>query len=78
MDNAAAQAFAENTTFKSKLKHNDCRQEWVQTLRNKKIVTPVHCPSKDNLADLFTKILPAYDFIRLRDQMMVTVPQDDG
>jgi hypothetical protein len=79
MDNAAAQAFAENSTFKSKLKHIDCRQEWVKTLRNKNIMRPVHCPSKDNLADLFTKILPTHDFIRLRDLMMVRVPfEDDG
>ena len=31
---------------------------------------PVWIPTKDNLADLFTKILPLQDFIRLRDQML--------
>jgi hypothetical protein len=77
MDNAAAMAFADNSAFKTKLKHIDCRQEWVKTLRNKNIIVPKKVPSKDNLADLFIKILPAYDFIRLRDLMMVRVPQQD-
>ena len=29
MDNTAAECFAKGTVFKSKLKHIDCRQEWV-------------------------------------------------
>jgi hypothetical protein len=78
MDNAAAMAFAEGSVHKSKLKHIDCRQEWVKTLRDKKICLPVKVASKDNLADLFTKILPTHDFTRLRDLIMVRVPQHDG
>jgi hypothetical protein len=37
MDNTAAQAFANNTALKTKLKHIDVRQEWVRMLRNKDI-----------------------------------------
>ena len=70
MDNAAAECFAKGTAFKSKLKHIDCRQEWVRILRDRDICTPVHVDSKDNLADLFTKILPERDFVRLRDCLM--------
>ena len=70
MDNAAAECFAKGTAFKSKLKHIDCRQEWVRMLRDRNICVPVHVDSKDNLADMFTKILPADDFERLRSMIM--------
>jgi hypothetical protein len=70
MDNEAAICFTKDSCFKSKLKHIDCRQEWVKILRDHDICTPVHVPSIDNLADLFTKILPVEVFERLRDQMI--------
>ena len=70
MDNAAAECFAKGTAFKSKLKHIDCRQEWVRVLRDRNVCTPVHVDSKDNLADLFTKILPEVDCVRLRSKLM--------
>ena len=70
IDNAGAECFDKGTAFKSKLKHIDCRQEGVQMLRNRDICTPVHVDSKGNLADLFTKILPAQDFERLRSTIM--------
>ena len=47
------------------------RQEWVKVLRNKDILKPVHVDSKDNVADLFTKILSRGVFERLRDLIMV-------
>jgi hypothetical protein len=74
MDNTAAEAFSKNSCFKSKLKHIDVRQEWVKTLRDKSLLTPTHVKSADNLADLFTKILPPATFIRLRDHIMKTLP----
>ena len=70
VDNKAAIAFADNIAFKTKLKHIDVRQEWVRTLRNKNIVQTEHVPSKDNLADIFTKILDADTFESLRDRIM--------
>lgn len=75
MDNSAAEAFTNNSVVKSKLKHIDCRQGWVRTLRDKNIIVPKHVPTADNLAGLFTKILPASVFIRLRDQMMRELPE---
>ena len=66
MDNTTAECFAKGTAFKSKLKHIDCRQEWVRMLRDKNICTPVHVDTKKNLADLFTKIMPNDDVERLR------------
>ena len=70
VDNQAAEIFINDTAFKSKLKHIDCRQEWVKVLRDKNIMTPTHINTKDNLADLFTKILDKETFTRLRDTIM--------
>ena len=70
MDNATAEAFCNGTVKRSKLRHIDCRQEWVKTLRNKDVMRPKHVNTKENLADMFTKILDAKDFISLRNMMM--------
>ena len=70
MDNAAAQCFAEDSCFKSELKHIDCRQEWVKILRDRDICIPVHVDTRDNLADIFTKILPVQVFERFRNRLM--------
>jgi hypothetical protein len=76
MDNTAAECFAKGTAFKSKLKHIDCRQEWVKLLRDRNICTPAHVDTKLNLADFFTKILPAADFERLRSMIMYGLTED--
>ena len=70
VDNGTARIFANATAQRSNLKHIDCRQEWVKTLRNKDVCNTVPIQTKDNLADIFTKILPSGDFIRLRDQLL--------
>ena len=70
MDNNAARTFCHGSALKTKLKHIDCRQEWVKTLRDRNIMLPAYVPSEENLADLFTKILPPALFERLRDQLM--------
>ena len=71
MDNDAARCFANDTVYRSKLKHIDNRQEWVQMLRDKEICLPVRIASAYNLADIFTKIqLSVEVFENLRDQLM--------
>jgi hypothetical protein len=70
MDNSTAEVFVNDTAYKTKLKHIDVRQKWVQTLRDKNILCPVHVDTKDNTADLFTKILGKQDFTRLRSMVM--------
>ena len=74
MDNTAAKCFADNSCFKSKLKHIDCRQGWVKTLRDKDILQAVHVHTDDNFADIFTKILSVAVFKRLRDRMLFPLP----
>ena len=70
MDNTAAKIFCEGSAQKTKLKHIDCRQEWVQTLRNRSIMIPEYVPTEDNIADIMTKILGPKVFIVLRDRVM--------
>ena len=53
MDNSTAECFANNSAFKSRLKHIDTRQHWVKVLRDKNILIPQHIDTKDNLADFF-------------------------
>ncbi len=53
-----------------KLKHIDCRQEWVKMLRDRRICIPTHVDSEFNKADIFTKILCSPVFKRLRDYLM--------
>jgi hypothetical protein len=70
MDNSAAQVFAEGGCRRTKMKHIDCAQEWVKILRDRNIMTPVHVDTKENLADIFTKILEVGIFIYLRSKLM--------
>ena len=70
IDNKAALAFSDNSAFKTKLKHIDCRQKWMKTLRNKNVIRTKHVKSENNLADIFTKILDQDTFERLRNRMM--------
>ena len=70
MDNDAARVFADGSAFKTRMKHMDCRQEWVKMLRDKDICTPVHVPIADNLADIFTRILPRESFTRMRSRLL--------
>ena len=71
LDNKAAQIFAEGTCKKSKMKHIDCSQEWVKVLRDREILIPVHVDTKENLADIFTKILDIQTFVYMRSRLMV-------
>ena len=57
VDNSTAIAFADDSGKRSKMRHIDCRQRWVQALRDHSLVTLQKVDTNDNLADLFTKIL---------------------
>ena len=71
VDNSTAIAFAKCATKRSKLRHIDCRQRWVQALRDRTICDLVKVGTDDNLSDIFTKILGPNKFESLRDRMMV-------
>ena len=74
VDNTAAIAFSEGNMWRSKLKHIDVRQQWVEWLRNRELCRLEYVNTKENLADFFTKILDIDTFTRLRGQMMVERP----
>ena len=71
IDNDAAITFACGNALKAKLKHIDSHQYWARTLRDRQLLNVRHIPSKENLFDLFTKILEKAAFLYLRDQCMV-------
>ena len=74
VDNSTCLAFSKDQVQRSKLRHIDCRQEWVLALRDANVVRLEWVESASNFADLFTKILEADTFLRLRDQLMVFRP----
>ena len=74
VDNTTAIAFSEGSVRRSKLKHIDVRQSWVEWLRNRELCKLVYVDTKSNLADFYTKILDTETFRRLRDKQMVSRP----
>ena len=55
--------------LKTKMKHINCCQYWVRCLRDRNICIPAHADIKQNLSDLFTKILYTATFEGLRDHL---------
>ena len=76
VDNTTAIAFSKGNVRRSKLKHIDVRQQWVEWLRNKELVNLTHVDIKLNIADFFTELLDQETFCRLRAMMMVDRPID--
>ena len=70
VDNASAIAFSKGTTKRSKLRHIDARQAWVEALRDQTVVELVKVNTKDNIADLNSKLLDQVTFERLRGCIM--------
>jgi hypothetical protein len=71
IDNNAAIIFMENTGGVSRLKHIDCRLNWVLQMRDRKIVLPCSVASAENLADIGTKILAGPTFRGLATNFMM-------
>ena len=76
VDNTTAIAFSKGNVRRSKLKHIDVRQWWVEWLRNKELANLTHVETKLNIADFFTKILDQETFCRLRAMVVVDRPID--
>jgi hypothetical protein len=76
VDNAEAQAFASQTTYsgRSRLRHVDARQEWVQAPRASKLVKAVHVDTTENLSDLFTKALDLATFMNSLSEATDALP----
>ena len=74
MDNSAAEVFAKNSSWKSRLKHIDKALDWVRCLRDPGILIATHVPTAENLSDIFTKILDKSTFQRLASQRRAAAP----
>ena len=53
------------------MRHIDARQSWVEALRNNNIVKFKWVLTKDNIADIGTKLLDTLTFEQLRGELMV-------
>ena len=78
VDNTAAIAFSEGNVRRTKLKHIDVRQQWVEWLRDKSLCKLKYVNTKENLSDFFTKLLETDTFQRLRDAMMTEQRMPDA
>ena len=74
VDNATAILFSREAVRRSKLRHIDARQAWVEALRDSSVVKLVKVHTDDNLADLNSKLLNSVRFQHLRSKIMVARP----
>ena len=70
-DNQSAICIARNPKDHSKTKHIDIKYHYIRDLVMKNLVNLVYCPTEDMIADIFTKGLPSYRFIKLRTMLGV-------
>ncbi|KAH9119485.1 hypothetical protein LEN26_011626 [Aphanomyces euteiches] len=73
-DNQPAIATATNPVHHSRTKHIDVRYHFVRERIQLQELRLEYVPSKDNVADLFTKPLPAAVFLPLRDKLGLAKP----
>jgi len=71
VDNATAITFSKDQVRRSKLRHIDCRQAWVEALRDERIVKLIKVDTTENLADLNSKLLNVVRFEYLVNKIMV-------
>ena len=69
-DNQATIAMVNNHLVSARNRHFCIRMSWLREQATAGIVTFVYVRSQDNLADIFTKILPEPQFRRLRDMLL--------
>ncbi len=67
-DDQSAIAMAKNPQFHGRAKHIDIRHHYVREQVSKGVVTLQYCPREDMVADIFTKGLGNYPFLKLRFQ----------
>lgn len=66
-DNTAARILSEDPGFHNRAKHIDTKYHSIRDWTTDKSIIVGYVPSKDNIADLLTKALPAPAFLYLRD-----------
>ncbi|KAJ1299491.1 hypothetical protein OPQ81_003803 [Rhizoctonia solani] len=76
VDNAAAIAYSLNPIQRTRAKHIDIQFQFMRDMISKKYVEIGPIPSRDNLADAFTKPLPYNQFWRLTNDYLGTQQAD--
>ena len=69
-DNKACLAYSKNSTSHQRTKHISVRYHFIRDLIQEKTIQLLEIPSKDNIADIFTKPLDKRVFQHLRAQFM--------
>ena len=64
--------FSKEAARRSKLKHIDSRQAWVEALRDSRIVKLVKVHTDENIADMNSKLLDPARFRYLRSKIMTS------
>jgi hypothetical protein len=77
-DNQSAIHTVKNDTSLPAAKHMSIRVAYLRDLSAKKLINLVYIPSQNNLADIFTKSLPADSHVRLSSKLLVACPSNDA
>jgi hypothetical protein len=67
IDNRGARMLTEDPSFHQRTKHIEVQHHYSRECAERGLVQFVDVPTKDNLADVFTKALPAPSFERFRE-----------
>jgi hypothetical protein len=65
-DNQGAVALTTNHKFHACTKHIDIQYHYVQSLVQSRLLDLQYCPMEDNIANIFTKVLPRPQLTKLR------------
>ena len=74
LDNKSAIDVAHNPEHHGRMKHVQRRHFFVRELVEDHVIRVPYVSTDDNLADFFTKCLPAARFFQLRDKIMNVPP----
>ena len=70
-DNLSAINISTNPVLHSRIKHIDIRHHFIRELVEDKIISLEHVATERQLADIFTKVLDANQFEKLRGDLEI-------
>lgn len=75
-DNTSATAITKNPIFHKKTKHINLRYHYIKEALQQGVIDLIHCSTKEQVADIFTKALAREQFTYLRDLLAVKSVQN--